>query len=305
MDMAERDTKETDCGVLRMTLSSWSKFVEYIFARGEHDQKDGEDQRLRIEDYVWRGHRSSLWRLDSAFDRKKAGSRDDILGEHRRCFAYAARGRLREFGLSISELKDLIQRGILSENHLWALGQHHGLATPLLDWSTSPFVAAYFAFEEPSRLEDVDWEETAKGLPDGWDTIRDKLQTKDKLDEFQYHDRVVFGLNYREVCKHTSLRYFSPLSSEHPRLVTQRGLFTFAEDGVDIETSVRTNWHKDGNHPWLIKIDIPNGQREAFLRGLNLMNINRATLLPDIDGAARFCNLGLEFPGYSALPGAV
>jgi hypothetical protein len=42
-----------------------------------------------------------------------------------------------------------VDPALLAEDKtLWALGQHHGLPTRLLDWSTSPYVAAFFAFAE-------------------------------------------------------------------------------------------------------------------------------------------------------------
>jgi hypothetical protein len=35
----------------------------------------------------------------------------------------------------------------------WAIGQHHKLKTPLMDWTASPYVAAYFALREKRNTE--------------------------------------------------------------------------------------------------------------------------------------------------------
>lgn len=108
----------------------WRYFMDYI---NQH--------MLDYETYVWRGQRCDDWTLKSTLDRliekaKIADSKRHIfMGSHLEQFKFAVRGRRGPNPVTIQD-----------ENEWWALGQHHGLATPLLDWTTAPFPAAYFAF---------------------------------------------------------------------------------------------------------------------------------------------------------------
>ena len=99
------------------------------------------------------------------------------------------------------------------------------------------------------------------------------------------------------------IRFLEPLSDENPRLLNQKSLFTISMSGeINIEETVQKCYSKDIDKGKiriiLVKIKIPNSEREKCLLDLNRMNINHATLFPHLIGAADFCNLQLEIDNY-------
>jgi len=92
--------------------------------------------------------------------------------------------------------------------------------------------------------------------------------------------------------------FIDPPGDDNARLVNQNGLFTRTQDGEDIETYVRRMF-AGRNNTILVKITIPNSERETTMCALNQMNINHATLFPDLYGASTFSNMRWTIPGYA------
>ncbi len=248
-------------GVLEVETSSWQDFSSYI-------QNDLANYRA----YIYRGQRELEWRLVPSIDRivGLATIKNDTLAT----FKQASRGRR---GSSPQNLSD---------DEWWALGQHYGLCTPLLDWTKSPYVAAFFAF-----------------------------QTKRDPNLLPKH-RVVYGIAMQQVLKKSedikrsepgtlltgtdTLDIISPQVDDNGRLVSQRGLFTKSLGlKIDIEDWIRKRFN-GSSAAIMLKISIleSEGDRCAFLRFLNRMNINHLSLFPDLDGAARYCNMELKIEEY-------
>ena len=103
--------------------------------------------RLRRDDFWFRGHSSEKHRLITTLDRTYTFEDDKERSNHieqlrkefrREAILLGADGRL---------VNDKYQLDLLA--------RHHGLPSPLLDWTQSPFVAAYFALIDPAHDEHI------------------------------------------------------------------------------------------------------------------------------------------------------
>lgn len=274
------DVKNIKNGMCIHNLESWEQFVEFV-----------KNPRLSWPTLIYRGHGNADWKVESTLDRleKRYPTKPNLSGSNPpefdvprvdrktqlRRFKEFARGRL---------VRDIPG----SDDEWWALAQHHGLATPMLDWTYSPFVALYFAFE------------------------METCHCGNKLSEPK--ERAVFALAHHLVLENVkdkgiAPRPFVPTSHANYRLTNQGGLFLRMPDNEDIgfnvdlelylETYFKTETYEEpkaggkGNlHPRAIlqKFIIPNNNRVECLRFLDYMNINRSSLFPDLDGSARYCN---------------
>lgn len=121
-------------GIGEFKLESWNSFSEFI-----------DTEMLDFREYIYRGHQNSDWLLEPTLNRlaeaKTKTKLNSVRKTHFENFRYALRGRIPD------------SNKYTDEDELWALGQHHGLATPLLDWTNSPYVAAYFSFFQSNEFD--------------------------------------------------------------------------------------------------------------------------------------------------------
>lgn len=149
---------------------------------------------------------------------------------------------------------------------LYNLLQHHGYPTPLLDWTLSPFVAAFFAFRKRPRPADV-----ADHSP-----VRIFC-----FDQIAWQADNASSINISYTFPHFSM--ISLLGFENPRMVPQQAVSTLTNvDDIETFISAREDASKQR---YLRVFEIPYAEQRQALRELDLMGINAGSMFPGLDGA--------------------
>lgn len=206
--------------------------------------------------FVFRGQANADWPLTSSFDRAYVG--DDLERET------TYERYLKFFRVLNRRLGKLLPA---DRDETGAVAQHYGMPTRLLDWSLSPYAAAFFAFYY-AKVERVDcthvavWAIDAKAFPDAADPR---------------HFQVV-----------------RPRSADNPRINRQVGLFVAARGShCDLGD------YLERRDPSLLhRIIIPSDFMDEALNDLILMGQTPADIYPDFEGVAKYVRLRMAFEGF-------
>jgi hypothetical protein len=245
-------------------LSRWSDYVEQI------DALDG---------WAFRGHVSAQWPLVPSLSRRL----QQFCPEERLWPLREARA-MRVFRRKAHIY--LQDRTILHDDlRCLALMQHHGAATRLLDFTKSPFVAAFFALESATRDVAV----FALNTPALWN----RAPTFDPLLTRAQVDPRIDG-NYKRyfMGNRMPVIWFGEPTEMDARLVAQSGLFV-VPGVLDQPLDVILDGY-GGSEGLLTKFVLPLDMRDEAMRALYRMNVTYATLFPDLDGMARSVSYELE-----------
>ena len=255
-------------------LQSWEAFEKRVSddigAFERKRQEDVDELSSAGTPWVYRGHSNKDWRLETSLDRYltsiQEGREDYKIGNYyhliRQIIPHIH--SLTTFRFKKIDLDDLSYdpRSAPPHYELLSFVRHLGFPSPLLDWSYSPYVAAFFAFRDAEPSQEV----AIYALQAWTENGQSHMETDTRIND----------------C--------GPYVESHGRHYRQRGTYTLCtvkKEGADCLGSYEDVWQQNPENHQIVKFVIPGREKEKVLRRLFSMNINDYTLFGDDESLMR------------------
>jgi hypothetical protein len=226
----------------------WQEFLAWVDRHGESR-------------WVYRGLGDSDFPLRPSVGRKKPYS----LVEEQTL--------LEIFDRRITEYRD---SGSLSEWDKLTIAQHHGLPTRLLDWSSNPLVAAFFAVTSAPGMVMVRRSSAGRARGAEFFAMPDAREVTARVVAWRVHARSVINPTLQpDPFALNEVSFLMPRSLT-TRIASQGGIFSV---------------HPDPKEDWMEPLakaehifDIPGLMRAYFQQKLFYFGVDRQRIMGDIDG---------------------
>lgn len=260
-------------------------------------------EKLAVNDdnYIFRGHTSKKYRLATSLERHERvfpSIQDDSIDEYL--------GRFR----SVLKRHD---KTPFTDNDRWAwleYARHHGLPTPVLDFTWSPYISLFFAFDgvkarytQNRSTYSVIYALNIFQLAQYWARVHKRAKGQWRTDcarEFAWPEEL-----YKEPFQDNDIRFVRFSSGNTRRMNIQQGVFLYCTLDYkgrkikDLETyferleeaptpkEINKSRHSDFSHPVLTKLYIPHNLARDIFSRLEMMNISGASLFENPEGVAK------------------
>jgi hypothetical protein len=224
-------------------VTTWNEFKEYA-------------SQLKPYNAMFRGQENNEWRLRTSFHRTGRAALPRFLVHDLNTLHRHLSGLTRHrFNLADP----------LDNASFLDLVRHHGYPTPVLDWTLSPFIAAYFAYRN-LRSNYIRLDQQVRIL------VFEGMQWNSAFERAQVLNPAFLHITILE-----------PLAINNPRAVPQQSVSSVTNID-DVEKYIKDKELVSGK-TYLQAIDLPAVGRKQVMRELSLMGINAGSLFPGLDGA--------------------
>jgi len=238
------------------TLKSWEDFEEALVEINEETRALREEKQLHVDYPLFRGHSNSGWRLESTLDRMQ---KEMSVSDYQRIIEIVHKHVATCTGMKWNLNTEINVFGFrLHAYEFMAYLRHNEFPSPLIDWTKSPYIAAFFAFRD-----------ICSGAKAGeYVSIFAYREFAGEGKTWSGQDPHIHTLGHTITTHHN--HYLQ--QSEYSICVKKENGETYFANHEDVKEE------EDENQDVLIKYHIPVSEQQKVLKKLDAMNITAYSL---------------------------